>query len=410
MFGAKNNAAPGAGPKKSGYDQDEFYTLSTDIVPFVAESIDKKGGFCSIGEVANEDKIKELLATLPPPMPRKLKAVIDLFPEFVTCFEGGRVATAKGYELGLVNADGTVNAEAVKKQKEEQKKASAALKTQTPAAPTKPGQQAGAGATPAPAAAGTGPAPPSNHKKHLVKQLADIARKMDETIMTASEKDFNILVKRSSAQTDKLMSLIGAPKQTTSSFAPAAKSAITPPGAKINPTAAATTAAPAKGGGALTTPEKTAFIAGEKTRTEILKMICAAMKEIEEKGKGPTVANLSSKPEIAAVKGQISGGKIVKLIEECPDLFTTVRQEGNPEIKVSLKPGHVANVLGFGTQQKGKGKGGGKPSTGTQVANTTTVSKPAFAFTGGKGARPGKGKNPAPAGLVNSAAKRPRVA
>lgn len=122
MFGAKNNAAPGAGPKKSGYDQDEFYTLSTDIVPFVAESIDKKGGFCSIGEVANEDKIKELLATLPPPMPRKLKAVIDLFPEFVTCFEGGRVATAKGYELGLVNADGTVNVEAVKKQKEEQKK------------------------------------------------------------------------------------------------------------------------------------------------------------------------------------------------------------------------------------------------------------------------------------------------
>lgn len=402
MFGAKNNAAPGAGPKKSGYDQDEFYTLSTDIVPFVAESIDKKGGFCSIGEVANEEKIKELIATLPPPMPRKLKAVIDLFPEFVTCFEGGRVATAKGYEAGLVNADGTVNAEAVKKQKDEQKKAGQNASALAPKPPTKPGQQAAT----APAA-GTGPAPPSNHKKHLVKQMADIGRKMEDTLMTASEKDFNILVKRASTTSDKLMTMIGAVKPPASGFAPAAKSAITPPGQKIAPGTA--TAAPTAGG-ALKTPEKTVFIAGEKTRTEILKLICTAMKEIEEKGKGPTVANLSSKPEIAAVKGQVSGGKIVKLIEECQDLFTTVRQEGNPEIKVSIKPGHAANVLGFGTGGGGKGKGkGGKPSTGTQAVNNTTIAKPAFAFSGGKGPRAGKGKNPAPAGLVNSAAKRPRV-
>merc|ERR1711915_794390 len=55
-----------------------------------------------------------------------VKLIMEQYPDFISFFEGGRVATAKGYDNGYVNADGTVNTATVKKKKKGNNKENAA--------------------------------------------------------------------------------------------------------------------------------------------------------------------------------------------------------------------------------------------------------------------------------------------
>jgi len=108
-----------------------FKTHAMKVAPTICEAIDKRGGFCNLGDIALEPKVITALKGMPEGFKKTAKAVIDKFPDFFSFFEGGRVATAKGYEAGLVNPDGTINlanVKAMKKQKSPENKAPKPLK------------------------------------------------------------------------------------------------------------------------------------------------------------------------------------------------------------------------------------------------------------------------------------------
>lgn len=105
MAGKGNNQGNPAQEAKA----QQFYDICQSIVPTISEAIDNAGGFCSMGEVSKDPNVIQALQQIPDGFSKKVKNIIDLFPDFISYFEGGRVATAKGYEEGLVNPDGTIN-------------------------------------------------------------------------------------------------------------------------------------------------------------------------------------------------------------------------------------------------------------------------------------------------------------
>lgn len=98
--------AKGPNPEEQ---KQQYYEICSTIVPMISEAIDQAGGFCSLGEVSKDQGVIQAMEVIPAGFSKKIKNVIDLFPDFISYFDGGRVATAKGYENGLVNADGTIN-------------------------------------------------------------------------------------------------------------------------------------------------------------------------------------------------------------------------------------------------------------------------------------------------------------
>lgn len=95
----------------------QYYQICSTIVPIIAQAIDEAGGLCSLGELGKDQSVIDAMATIPVGFSKKIKNAIDLFPDFISCFDGGRVATAKAYDDGLVNKDGTINKDLVKKAK-----------------------------------------------------------------------------------------------------------------------------------------------------------------------------------------------------------------------------------------------------------------------------------------------------
>jgi len=122
--------------------KEEFMTYATNIVPVISEVIDEMDGFCTVNDVMANQRVIEQMKTLPAHLQcYNAQKVMLQFPDFISFFEGGRCATAKGYEQGYVNGDGTVNAIAKKGNKKKNKKPKTATATTTTTAPvttTKP--------------------------------------------------------------------------------------------------------------------------------------------------------------------------------------------------------------------------------------------------------------------------------
>merc|ERR1711915_928648 len=76
----------------------EFLTYATRIIPTISEIIDEKGGLAQFSELGNEPRVRGAMTTIPEHLPKTVKNVIECFPDFITCFEDGRCATAKAYE------------------------------------------------------------------------------------------------------------------------------------------------------------------------------------------------------------------------------------------------------------------------------------------------------------------------
>merc|ERR1712108_118089 len=92
----------------------EFTTFCETAFPLIAAAIDQKDGFCTLEDVQSCQTVKEVIAKPPASCAKvTVKIIMEQYPDFISFFEGGRVATAKGYDKGYVNADGTVNADAV---------------------------------------------------------------------------------------------------------------------------------------------------------------------------------------------------------------------------------------------------------------------------------------------------------
>jgi len=105
--------------------QAEYAAVVSDIMPLISEVIDEKGGFCALSELGQDPRVSEAILSIPAGMPRSVKKVCEQFPDFISFFEGGRVATAKGYENGHVNQDGTINVVPKNKKKQKSKESGA---------------------------------------------------------------------------------------------------------------------------------------------------------------------------------------------------------------------------------------------------------------------------------------------
>jgi len=122
--GKGGNMDGGNAQATSEQKEKKFYDLATKIAPIICEVIDALGGLAEFGQVQKDLKVQTALNSIPNGFGYKktVKAVVEKFPDFFSCFEG-RVATAKAYELGIVNPNGTLNEEEIKAQKNKVKKA-----------------------------------------------------------------------------------------------------------------------------------------------------------------------------------------------------------------------------------------------------------------------------------------------
>lgn len=98
--------------------QNTYREICSEIVPLISDIIDSKGGVCALGEVKNCQSISELLKRIPQGYSNKIQNILKDYHEYVVVLEGGFLATAKGYDIGAVTADGKVDIKAAKQHKD----------------------------------------------------------------------------------------------------------------------------------------------------------------------------------------------------------------------------------------------------------------------------------------------------
>lgn len=99
--------------------QNTYREICSEIVPLISDIIDSKGGVCALGEVVkNSQSIQDLLKRIPQGYSNKIQNILKDYHEYVVVLEGGFLATAKGYDIGAVTADGKVDIKAAKQHKD----------------------------------------------------------------------------------------------------------------------------------------------------------------------------------------------------------------------------------------------------------------------------------------------------
>lgn len=92
--------------------EDEYHNICAGIIPLISDVIDEKGGLTTLAAIGIDPRVKEAVNQFSPGQSRKTRDIVKRFPEYISMFpKGGLVATAKGYEEGLVNDDGTISQE-----------------------------------------------------------------------------------------------------------------------------------------------------------------------------------------------------------------------------------------------------------------------------------------------------------
>jgi len=93
-------------------NQDEEYNrICGEIAPLIASVIDSFGGVSSVGIVSNDPEVKKLIEKIPTGYSTKVKKIVEMYPDYIVQLEGGDLATAAGYENGIVSTDGTIDKE-----------------------------------------------------------------------------------------------------------------------------------------------------------------------------------------------------------------------------------------------------------------------------------------------------------
>jgi len=101
-----------ANAKNTPAEDEEYYNICAGIIPLISDVIDEKGGLTTLAMIGIDPRVREAVKELPPDKSRKTRDIVKRFPEYISMFpKGGVVATAKGYEEGLVNDDGTISQE-----------------------------------------------------------------------------------------------------------------------------------------------------------------------------------------------------------------------------------------------------------------------------------------------------------
>jgi len=120
-----NNPNPDhASAKKGKFEEsEEFKRIADDVAPILGKIIDAYGGVCSYALISLDQEWLEAIGRHPNSSSIKVKKVADLFTDYMVPLDGHHVATAMGYEQGLVNDDGSVDKTKMKKKWDEKKEA-----------------------------------------------------------------------------------------------------------------------------------------------------------------------------------------------------------------------------------------------------------------------------------------------
>jgi len=98
--------------RKTNLDE-EYNRICGEIAPLIASVIDSFGGVSSVGIVSNDPEVKKLIEKIPTGFSTKVKKIVEMYPDYIVQLEGvaGDLATAAGYENGIVSTDGTIDKE-----------------------------------------------------------------------------------------------------------------------------------------------------------------------------------------------------------------------------------------------------------------------------------------------------------
>ncbi|CAD7972668.1 unnamed protein product [Amoebophrya sp. A120] len=89
-------------------DQEKYTEVLNELIPYISEFVDGNGGLASLSLLSQDPHVKSLQAMIPARYDKKLTKILEQYKDFFQCLEGGRVATYKAYESGLIDEEGRV--------------------------------------------------------------------------------------------------------------------------------------------------------------------------------------------------------------------------------------------------------------------------------------------------------------
>lgn len=101
--------------------EQQYKVAAAEIAPIMASVIDSYGGVAAIGTVNLDPTLQAALEKIPEGCSKKLKKIVDLYPDYLVALPEARLATAFGYENGTVSPENVVNKEKMQQNHREKK-------------------------------------------------------------------------------------------------------------------------------------------------------------------------------------------------------------------------------------------------------------------------------------------------
>ncbi len=90
-------------------DDDARYSEVLEaLIPKISAFIDAQDGVCSLSLIMQDAEIKALISEIPMTKEKKITKILANYLDFFALLEGGNIATHKGYENGLVDANNNI--------------------------------------------------------------------------------------------------------------------------------------------------------------------------------------------------------------------------------------------------------------------------------------------------------------
>lgn len=89
-------------------DQQSYSEILDTLIFYVNEFVDNQGGLASLSLLSSDTQVKGLQDRIPEGFEKRLSKILDQYKDYFSLLEGGRVATYKGYENGLIDESGRV--------------------------------------------------------------------------------------------------------------------------------------------------------------------------------------------------------------------------------------------------------------------------------------------------------------
>jgi len=89
-------------------DDDKYSQVLEALIPKISNFIDAQDGVCSLSLITQDPDVKQLMNDIPMTKEKKITKILANYLDFFALLEGGNIATHKGYENGLVDANNNI--------------------------------------------------------------------------------------------------------------------------------------------------------------------------------------------------------------------------------------------------------------------------------------------------------------